>query len=301
MCSSPRCARWPRRRGCGPFSAGGSGQRTISATAGPSTWTTGWTARRHRLRMDRMIPPPSAFVPNAEVDELVWLPLTAAGDRLSYQHDREVLSEFASAPAATTALILVRHTSARNRKAWQNAGHPDDLTRPLTPLGQTQAKLLGQILSCLRARPGDQFGSGTLPGDRRALRGADRRGGGADARLRASAAPASRRPEARSAASARAAARGLVTGLVTTGEPVVICAHRENLPACCGGSARASVRRAPAGPPLPKGAFWACIWVGAGSSRPSSTAWPPDPALAGHAGAAPARSWPGRHRVGCRL
>ena len=91
---------------------------------------------------------PAPFTPNEEVDQLAWLPLTAAGDRLSYQHDTEVLSEFASAPAATTSIILVRHASARNKKAWQKAGHPDDLTRPLTPLGQVQAKLLGQILSC---------------------------------------------------------------------------------------------------------------------------------------------------------
>src|SRR6266516_6642511 len=91
---------------------------------------------------------PASFVPNEEVDQLAWLPLTAAGDRLSYPHDNEVLSEFASAPAATRAIIMIRHASARNKQAWQNAGHPDDLTRPLTPLGQVQAKLLGQILSC---------------------------------------------------------------------------------------------------------------------------------------------------------
>ena len=91
---------------------------------------------------------PAPFTPNEEVDQIAWLPLTAAGDQLTYQHDTDVLSEFASAPAGTTAIILVRHASARNKKAWQNAGHPDDLTRPLTPLGHVQAKLLAQILSC---------------------------------------------------------------------------------------------------------------------------------------------------------
>ncbi|HUZ39469.1 MAG TPA: NUDIX hydrolase [Streptosporangiaceae bacterium] len=188
-------------------------------------------------------PEPSAFVPNAEVDQLVWLPLTAAGDRLSYQHDREVLSEFASAPAATTALILVRHTSARNRKAWQNVRHPDDLTRPLTPLGQTQAKLLGQILSCY--------------GPARVISSAAERclatvepyaelTGGVVEPTPAFAPPA-----------ATAAARGLVTGLVTTGEPVVICAHRENLPAMLRWICESLGAPVPAGPPLPKGAFWA--------------------------------------------
>ena len=199
-------------------------------------------------------PGPSAFVPNAEVDELVWLPLTAAGDRLSYQHDREVLSEFASAPAATTALILVRHTSARNRKAWQNAGHPDDLTRPLTPLGQTQAKLLGQILSCY--------------GPARVISSAAERclatvepyaelTGGVVEPTPAFAPPPASQPPAEAAPSATAAARGLVTGLVTTGEPVVICAHRENLPAMLRWICESLGAPVPAGPPLPKGAFWA--------------------------------------------
>ena len=91
---------------------------------------------------------PAPFAPNEEVDRLAWLPLPAAGDRLSYPHDKEVLGEFASAPAVTTPIILVRHASARNKKVWRDAGHPDDLTRPLTPLGHVQAKLLGQILSC---------------------------------------------------------------------------------------------------------------------------------------------------------
>src|ERR1700746_1879803 len=36
------------------------------------------------------------FVPNEEVDRLAWLPLTLAGDRLSYDRDTEVLSEFAA-------------------------------------------------------------------------------------------------------------------------------------------------------------------------------------------------------------
>ena len=46
------------------------------------------------------------------------------------------------------AIILVRHASARNKKAWHDAGHPDDLHPAADPLGHGQAKLLGQILSC---------------------------------------------------------------------------------------------------------------------------------------------------------
>lgn len=36
-----------------------------------------------------------AFLPNAEVDEVVWLTLGPASERLSYPHDRAVLDDFA--------------------------------------------------------------------------------------------------------------------------------------------------------------------------------------------------------------
>ena len=52
-----------------------------------------------------------------------------------------------------------------------------------------------------------------------------------------------------------AAAHELVTGLVTAGEPVVICAHRENLPAMLRWICESLGAPVPAGPPLRKGAF----------------------------------------------
>ena len=195
-------------------------------------------------------PPP--FTPNDEVDELAWLPLTAAGDRLTYQHDTEVLAEFASAPAATRAIILVRHASARNKKAWQNAGHPDDLTRPLTPLGHVQAKLLGQILSC--------FGSARVissPAER-CLATAEPYAamtGGVVEPAPALAPPPDDQLLEEADPAAVAAARELVTGLVTAGEPVVICAHRENLPAMLRWICESLGAPVPAGPPMRKGAF----------------------------------------------
>jgi 8-oxo-(d)GTP phosphatase len=242
---------------------------------------------------------PAPFTPNEEVDQLAWLPLTAAGDRLSYQHDTEVLSEFASAPPATTSIILVRHASARNKKAWQKAGHPDDLTRPLTPLGQVQAKLLGQILSCFGparvisspaerclatvepyaaliggvVEPAPAFapppegepppgGEPPAEGEPSALGeppagGEPSAEGGPSAEGESSAAgpSAGGEPPAAGVPDALAAARDLVTGLVTAAEPVVICAHRENLPAMLRWICESLGAPVPAGPPMRKGAF----------------------------------------------
>jgi 8-oxo-dGTP diphosphatase len=213
-----------------------------------------WAARPAAQAADGADEPaePAPFTPNEEVDELAWLPLTAAGDRLTYQHDTEVLAEFAAAPAATRAIILVRHASARNKKAWQNAGHPDDLTRPLTPLGHVQAKLLGQILSC--------FGSARVissPAER-CLATAEPYAamtGGVVEPAPALAPPPDDRVLEEADPAAVAAARELVTGLVTAGEPVVICAHRENLPAMLRWICESLGAPVPAGPPMRKGAF----------------------------------------------
>jgi 8-oxo-dGTP diphosphatase len=192
------------------------------------------------------------FTPNEEVDELAWLPLTAAGDRLTYQHDTEVLAEFASAPAATRAIVLVRHASARNKKAWQNAGHPDDLTRPLTPLGHVQAKLLGQILSC--------FGPARVissPAERclATVEPYAAMTGGVVEPAPALAPPPDDQVLEEADPAVVAAARELVTALVTAGEPVVICAHRENLPAVLRWICESLGAPVPAGPPMRKGAF----------------------------------------------
>jgi 8-oxo-dGTP pyrophosphatase MutT (NUDIX family) len=197
---------------------------------------------------------PAPFAPNEEVDQLAWLPLTAAGDRLSYPHDKEVLGEFASAPAVTTAIVLVRHASARNKKAWHDAGHPDDLTRPLTPLGHVQAKLLGQILSCFGparviSSPAERCLATVEP--YAALTG------GVAEPAPALAPPPDDKVLEEAGPAAAAAVRDLVTGLVAAGAPAVICAHRENLPAILRWICERLGAPVPAGPPLGKGAFWA--------------------------------------------
>src|SRR6266478_4152969 len=55
--------------------------------------------------------PQPGFVPNDEVDQVAWLGIPAALDRLSYPHDAGVLDEFAAGPPDTIPFILVRHAS----------------------------------------------------------------------------------------------------------------------------------------------------------------------------------------------
>ena len=92
--------------------------------------------------------PQPGFVPNDEVDQVAWLGLAAAQDRLSYPHDAGVLDEFAAGPPDTIPFILIRHASAGNKEDWRAAGHDDDLKRPLDDEGLRQQQQLALLLQC---------------------------------------------------------------------------------------------------------------------------------------------------------
>lgn len=190
------------------------------------------------------------FVPNDEVDDLRWLPLAAAREWLSYPHDVELLGQFATGPAATVPVILVRHAWARAKQTWLAAGRRDDRDRPLTPHGQAQARELAEILCCF--------------GPARVVSSAMER---CLATVRPFAAAAGTEVEADPVFSVGPggtagpdgggdAARERITGLVAAGEPVVVCAHRENMPSLLGSACEALGAARPAGPRLPKGGFW---------------------------------------------
>ena len=75
------------------------------------------------------------FVPNDEVDEIEWLRVGRAYQRLSYDIDRSVLADFAAIPVADSMVVLLRHAKAGKRTEWRG----DDRLRPLDPSGERQA------------------------------------------------------------------------------------------------------------------------------------------------------------------
>lgn len=84
------------------------------------------------------------FVPNHEVDDLVWLPVGDAMKELQYPYDRKILRRFAKAPADTQTVLIVRHGSAGRRSRFSG----DDTLRPLDKKGRAQAEaLIGQLLA----------------------------------------------------------------------------------------------------------------------------------------------------------
>jgi 8-oxo-dGTP pyrophosphatase MutT (NUDIX family)/phosphohistidine phosphatase SixA len=84
------------------------------------------------------------FSPNAEVDELKWLPVAEAIEHLEYPHDRKVLRRFAKQPVDTKTVLIVRHGTAGSKSRYKG----DDRKRPLDKHGRAQAEsLVGLLLA----------------------------------------------------------------------------------------------------------------------------------------------------------
>lgn len=198
----------------------------------------------------------SAFEPTSEIDDVAWLAASEAGTRLSYERDMQTLADFRAGPRQTVPLILVRHASAGSKSDWPNS----DESRPLDSRGTKDALSLASLLRCFG---GDQVRVVSAPAERCVATvrpyvvavggvieiesafdvGANRGGGpGRSGGLRGGPGAAD--------ASAAAMAR-----LVADSRPVVVCAHRENLPILLDAACAALQARSPAGKPLRKGEF----------------------------------------------
>jgi 8-oxo-dGTP diphosphatase len=83
------------------------------------------------------------FEPNAEVDQLMWLPPREGRLHLAPDRDRDMLARFAADTVDTWPCLLVRHASAGERSEWTGA----DRDRPLDDLGVDQAEALIPVLA----------------------------------------------------------------------------------------------------------------------------------------------------------
>lgn len=80
-----------------------------------------------------------------EVDQLEWLSVDEAAERLSYDRDLRVLEDFAAGPIRTVPLILLRHAATGS---GSDRPEDDDTLRPLDDTGRRQAGALAKLLSC---------------------------------------------------------------------------------------------------------------------------------------------------------
>jgi 8-oxo-dGTP pyrophosphatase MutT (NUDIX family)/phosphohistidine phosphatase SixA len=85
----------------------------------------------------------ASYPRNDEVDDLRWVPLSAAGAVLTHPRDAELLDAFAESGFQSAPLLVVRHGQARSRKGWKR----DDSERPLRQSGKAQAQQLVSLLS----------------------------------------------------------------------------------------------------------------------------------------------------------
>ncbi|HTT50609.1 MAG TPA: NUDIX hydrolase [Streptosporangiaceae bacterium] len=187
--------------------------------------------------------PQPGFIPNQEVDRLEWLDMPAAQQRLSYPRDTVVLGEFAAGPPDTVPLVLTRHASAGSKTEWREAGHTDDLARPLDPAGHEQAGQLALLLRC--------YGQARVFSSAAARCAATVRPYATEAGMSVQQVPAFTVGHG-SASEARHRTDEILAGAL----PAVLCLHRENLPVILEGACAVLGAKPPDGGPLPLAGFW---------------------------------------------
>jgi 8-oxo-dGTP pyrophosphatase MutT (NUDIX family) len=181
------------------------------------------------------------FTPDAEVDRVEWLPLQEAAGRLSYEHDAELLREFAGGPNRTTPYIVLRHTSAGDKRTWEET----DVLRPLDSRGRAEAAALAEVLSVYG--PARVLTSATARCVETVLPYAARMG----AEVRTDRAFSMVPPVA---ASDEAGAR--FVQLLAEEAPTLVCTHGEMVPEVIGRAYEKLQATLPGDPRLPKGGFW---------------------------------------------
>lgn len=159
----------------------------------------------------------SVLTPTGEVDRAEWVPLGEARERLTYEHDVQVLDNFRAGPARTFPVIVFRHLSAGRKRSWN--GH--DLLRPLDESGRADALALPRILAAF--------------GTPRAISSAAARCTESllpytvdlDADLSTERAFTVRIPEDGAVWYDRAGARQALVRILDEGRPTVVCTHGE--------------------------------------------------------------------------
>jgi 8-oxo-dGTP diphosphatase len=185
---------------------------------------------------------PGEFAPTGEVDQLAWVAASAAGARLSYPRDLLTLADFRAGRLRTVPLILVRHASAGSKSQWQS----DDQSRPLDAQGRNDAESLAGLMRC--------FGAGRVVSSPAERCVATVRPYAALAGVEVEIEPSFEVVKKAAAVADPEAAKAMAM-LAAADEPVVICAHRENMPFLLDAACAELGADCPPVEPLRKGEF----------------------------------------------
>jgi 8-oxo-dGTP diphosphatase len=162
----------------------------------------------------------SRAIPNAEVDQVAWLPADRAVEKVSYRHDHGVLAEFAARPPQTFPLILLRHAKALPKAGWKRA----DADRPLDDSGRYAAKALADLLVCFS--PSFQLITSPAVRCTETLRPLSELTGDP---VRDEPALYMHHEPAPGEADSGTVNAALIRAAIESGKPTVVCAHRENI------------------------------------------------------------------------
>jgi 8-oxo-dGTP diphosphatase len=173
-----------------------------------------------------------------EVDQVVWLSLDEARQRLTYEWDAGLLRALTAAPLVATPLIFVRHGLAGSRQSWPG----DDDERPLDQCGEAQADVLTEVLygyrpTTLVSSPSRRCTQTLEPYARRH---------GLEIRREKVLSESSYDP---------GVALRLVLGLIAVGEPAAVCSHGKVLPELITGVCETRMHNRPVDTHLRKGEF----------------------------------------------
>lgn len=196
----------------------------------------------------------------AEVDEIEWLPLAAAGERLTYPHDAALLSGLDAGPGpggdpGTVPFILLRHATAEPKQGWPG----DDLLRPLDPSGREQAGALAALLAC--------FGTAQV------ISSATARCVDTVLPYAAGTGVTMCADPALTVGAPVEAAEDRLSKLLAEGVPTIFCGHGETLPGQLTALCRSLHAEPPPDPALDKGSFWVLhVRRGAAADGPAALA-----------------------------
>ncbi len=85
----------------------------------------------------------SRYLPNQEIDRVMWVDADEAMQQLTYPDDRTTLVQARKQRRRTRTVVVLRHGAARSRKAWRG----NDRQRPLLQAGKDQAQRLVPLLA----------------------------------------------------------------------------------------------------------------------------------------------------------
>ena len=119
-----------------------TGLEVIAGRRGPTTrYTVDGRPKRVDYWLMRCVR--GSFVANDEVDQLRWLPVDAAAELCSHDHDRQVVADAARTDVPReVGVLLVRHGRAGSKQEFDGP----DVLRPLDGKGRRQAQRLAAML-----------------------------------------------------------------------------------------------------------------------------------------------------------